>query len=346
MYNSTGAFTAGQCVESLIDLMDIQGAEHTPLLRRSPLGYLEALTSQLNRQGVEEIPIQRGDKLTTSRIKYMNRAVESQVSETIDRSCSNGDFDDYNEVNFEITKEVEERWSLNEIEFRSICEGNQEFATKMMNSHLDNIARKINKRLLTEQAANMGVNKSTGLSTARTVTVFPAATGNPNPRPIQLINFDYKVSNQSKGTPIIVMSDLMYQYHTALQVGCCNDGGTDMGRLAAQLGYAPFLDVTINEVFDANEFVVLEPTMVKFVGYNEYVGQSVKMWEQEVHTTFVDPVTNIMYDLKIIYACDNESWTWILRKRYDIFFQPSDAWHPEDPLSSTNGTLLYLAATS
>lgn len=343
-YNNTGAFTAGQCVVPLIDLLDVQN-EHSPLLRRSPVGYIEALTSDMNRQG-EEIPISSGDKLHSARIKYLQRAVESQVVDTISRDCEVGTFDDYNEVDFSITKEVEEKWSLSEADFRRICEGQGAFVEKLFASKFDAIARKINKAILTEQAANMGKNITTGLTTATTVNVFPDATGNLNARPIQKIKFDYEFSNQSIGTPMIVFGGLFKQYHDTLKVGCCNDAGIDMLGLANSLGYAPFADVTLESVFGANRFLVLEPTKVKFVGYNEYVGESVKRWDDTVHDTIVDKRTNIKYDLKIVYDNCSEKWTFALRKFYDIWFEPSDAWQVQDPLYGTNGSLLYLAATT
>lgn len=347
-YNSTGNFTAGTCANILKNLSDIQGDMHSPLMKQTALGYVEALQSPLNTAGRQVIPITDNDKRKQVRVKYLNRAIETQVDEAITRSCDTGDFDDFNEVTVDVTKEVELRWSVKEREFQKICDESQsQYVQTLLASKFNALAKKINRNILEDQLTNFGENKSTGTAAASTVTVFPDATGNINARPLQTMEFDYTVSNQSVGTPILIGGGLIYQYWKTLQAGCCNDGGVDMLALSNQLGFSPFLDTMVDSVIGANEFIVIEPSLTHFLQFNEYIGEREKLDSPFVaNTTITDPRRNITYDMKILFDQCDDVWTFILRNTYDIFFQPLDAYHPDDELNGINGTLRYLAQTS
>jgi len=61
-YNSNGTFTAGTCLDNLIQLDSIKGGDFSAAKKRSKIGYLEALTSPLNTMGMEQLPVQEGSK--------------------------------------------------------------------------------------------------------------------------------------------------------------------------------------------------------------------------------------------------------------------------------------------
>lgn len=346
-YNTTGNFTAGICVERLKDLADIEGDMMNPMMKRDPLGYIEFLNSPLNTSGRDIIPIQELDKKKTVRIKYIQRAVESQVDDAITRSCDTGDFDDYQETTFDVDKEAELRWSMKEEEVAKLCEGQDAFGQMLLASKFNALTRHINRDALTEQVANFGLNVNEGGTGATSVTVFNNTTGNLNARPLQKINFDYAVGNQAVGTPALVGAGNIYQYWKTLEAGCCNDAGTDMLELSNRLGFSPFLDVMFDSVVGANQFAVMEPTKVHFVPYVEYLGPREKTNDDKFNnTTIVDPRTGITYDLKVLFDECKDIWTFILRLHYGFFFEPNDVYHPQDPLDGVNGTLRYTAATS
>jgi len=346
-YNTSGNFTAGQCVAVLQDLTDLEGDMHSPLMKQTPTGYLEALQSPLNDQG-EQIMLQdSAGKKREVRIRYMNRTIQSQVDNAITRSCSEGDFDDFNETTFDCDRELEYRVSLNETDFQRICDGQSEFANMLLKKSFDAMAREINENIITDQSTNFGLNISSGLTTAKDVVVYAAANGNPLALMLQEVDFDYHVSNQSTGTPIVVGAGNMYKYWTSLKAGCCNDGGVDMMALSQQLGFSPFLDTQIEGVLGANHFAVLEPGTVQFVPFIEYVGDRAKQLDNlQANTTITDPRRNVTYDLKILFDRCTDNWTWIFRLCYGVWFRPGDAWHPDDPLDGVNGTLRYRATTS
>jgi hypothetical protein len=47
-YNSTGVFTAGKCLNELMQLTDVKGGMFSAAKKRTKLGYLEAINSPLN----------------------------------------------------------------------------------------------------------------------------------------------------------------------------------------------------------------------------------------------------------------------------------------------------------
>lgn len=348
-YNTSGTFTAGQCVDVLQDLTDIEGNIHSPLMKQTPTGYIEALNSPLNDEGVEKIQIQDGSgKKRSVRIRYMQRVIETQVDDAITRSCSEGDFRDFNETNFDCDHVLEHRESLNETDFQRICDGQTDFANMLLRSSFDAMARTINRDALTEQSTNFGVNLGNGgLTTAKDVNVLQASDGAPLAVGLQEIDSDYKVSNQMTGTPILVGAGNIYKYWRTLQAGCCNDGGIDMLALSNQLGFSPFVDTMIDGVLGTNHFAVLEPGTVHFVPFNEYVGERRKDIDNlQANTLITDPRRNITYDLKILFDRCTDNWTWIFRLCYGFFFRPGDSWHPDDPLDNVNGTLRYRAQTT
>lgn len=347
-YNTTGNFTAGQCVAVLQDLTDLEGNMHSPLMKQTPTGYLEAITSPLNTDGQEAIQLQdTGGKKREVRIRYMVRTIESQVDSSITRTCNEGDFDNFLEVTFDCDKELEHRVSLNETDFQRICDGQADFTNKILRKAFDALARTVNRDILTDQSTNFGLNVNTGLSTARDITVFAAANGNPIPRALQVMFNDYTVGNQSVDRPLVIGAGNIYDFWTTLKAGCCNDGGVDMLELSNILGFSPFLDTMIEGVVGANNFAVLEPGTVQFVRFNEYVGEREKLDSPFVsNTTITDPRRNVTYDLKILFDECTDNWTFIFRLCYGIFFRPGDAWDPADPLDNTNGTLRFRAITS
>lgn len=346
-YNSNGVFTAGICVDEVKRLMSLEGAIHSPLLKRTPTGFLDFLNSPLNNSGREDIPIQVGSKKKTALIQYLNRSIETQVDETITKNCNAGDYDDFNEVNFDVDKEAEIKWSADETQVAKICQSQGSFFAEIMMAKMDALAQNVNKNSIQDMLGQFGTNLDTGLTSAKQITVFPAATGNPNATALQDLDHDYTVANQMKGIKAIIGAGNIRKYWKTLAAGCCNDGGIDMLELSIQNDASFFTDTQIETYLGANEFMVIEPTTLQLVTYNEYVDDRVKKSEYKANTTITDPRTGLTYDLKLDFDtnCDDK-WVWTLRLAYGLFVQPLDAYQVGDTLFGTNGTLRYEAITS
>lgn len=345
-YNSTGTFSAGICVERLLGLADIKGDFNNPLFKRSPLGYVEALTSPLNRTGVS-IEKQDGAKEKTVRIKWMQRDIQTQVRQAKPSTCSEGDYADFEEETVTVSNYAYRSMKFKTAEIKKICEGRTDFMSMRLRAAFDAITREINETILTDQALNFGTNIRTGLTTASDLTVFPAATGAPNARPLQILKNDYNVRNQFVGNMMLIGAGNIYDYWTTLESSCCNDGGVDMLALSNRLGWSPFIDTQIETVLGTNHFMVMEPGAAQLITFNEYVGEdATEAGDSVQRRTIVDPRTGITYDLKVLQDDCSDDWTIIIGVNYDIWFTPITQYHWDDPLYGTRGTLRYRAQTS
>ena len=190
-YNGTGVFTAGKCLNELMNLTDLKGGMFSAAKKRSKLGYLEAINSPLNMSMQNQIPVQNGSKKRIVELRWRQRTIETQVFTAETGSCSSDNFPDFNSELFEVDKYVEYPFSLNTAEFKEVCEGRSKFIQDSLETSYDAIARVINKELLTEQQTELGLNLRTGLSSAVTLPLFPAATGAPNASALQTLQADF-----------------------------------------------------------------------------------------------------------------------------------------------------------
>ena len=348
-YNSTGAYTAGICEQILSGLENYAGNGNLPSAKRSYLGYLEFLQSDLNKGNTEVIPvITDSTKYHQVRVKYSQRTIDAEVTEAEDGNCTPERYPDYLETTFDVDKVVSFNFGLKKREVVKICnEGNTSVITNKMNESFDAIARKINTRLLTIQSLNFGANVGNSSATsAKSVNVLVAATGAPLATGIQALNQDYYEKNQYFGTPAIIGAGNIMKYWATVKTGCCNQDGVDMNAMAAELGWAPFLDTQIESVLGSNQFMVLAPGMNQLVTYNRYVGENEGMFGTSMDTTVVDPRTGLRYDMKIDYDGCNEAYYVRLTLNYGLWIQPVDTFNAADPLYRTNGSCRYTAATT
>ena len=195
-YNNTGVFTAGKCLNELMQLGDLKGGDFSAAKKRSKLGYLEAINSPLNMSMQNRIPTQQGSKKRVVELRWRQRSIETQVADSESGTCTSDDFPDFNSELFEVNKVVETKFALNTSEFKAVCEGRTEFINETIQLRYDALARKINRSLLTEQVTNFGINLRTGSSAASSVDVFPAATGAPNAAALQTLQSDFEIENE------------------------------------------------------------------------------------------------------------------------------------------------------
>lgn len=343
-YNSDGVFTAGKCLNMLLQLEDVKGGMFSSAKKRSKLGYLEAINSPLNMSGQRQIPVQQGSKRRIVEIRWRQRVVVDQVEEAKSGTCTSTNFPDFNSELFEVTKEAEYKFALNTTEFKLVCEGRSMFINESIELAYDALARRINGELLSEQLLNFGINIASGTSATTSVDVFPASTGAPNASALQTLLFEYDISNEFVGTPIWVGGGNIYKFWKTLEQACCNDGGVNMLDLSNSLGYAPFADTMVDNSIGLNQFIVMEPQSVQFVTFNDYMGEDVTSSGTSVaRGTIRDSKTGILYDIKVLQDDCSDDWVVKMNLNYDIFFQPGEAFQAQDPLFGTNGTLRYTA---
>lgn len=104
------------------------------------------------------------------------------------------------------------------------------------------------------------------------------------------------------GTPIVVGSGLWELTNTALQYGCCNDGGTDFGQMAANAGYKFYTDDTTGTALASGDAVVaFMPGTAHLLTFNKNVGNFARPIGTKERGTIADPaVPGLRYDISIL----------------------------------------------
>lgn len=349
-YNTDGVFTAGICEQILSNLSQYASAGNLPANVRSRLGFLNWIQSPLNKQAVEVIPISEDTKKVPSvRIKYQQRVVESEVTTSEDGNCTPERYPDFLETTMDVDSIVSYNFGLSQRQATLICnEGDSELINNQINLAFDALARTVNRVLLGKLLLNFGYNQGVSPASAGTTSIntLVAATGAPIATAIQDLHQDYYESNQYTGIPAVIGQGNIIKYFRTIRSGCCNDSGVDMNALAAELGFAPFIDTQIESVLGTNQFAVMAPGLWQLVPYNRYVGANSGVMGTATNMTITDPVTGLTYDMKVDVDGCNEKYYIRLTLNYGLWKPPVDTFNAEDPLFRINGATRYTAATT
>jgi len=338
-FSSPVMFTEGICEDIQESIINLFG-NNAPSLKRTPVGYLQALTSASNKAGVNQMPIPKNGKKRTVRITFDQRATDEGIEDLITSSCD-GDVVD---TPFEVDFEVEQAFSspgiiFSEDEMRKLCQTDKSWIAQRLNARFDAMAVYLNKKLITQQNSNFG-NFFDGTSTVHSRQLLVAATKSAfyygeN----QILNDFTDIS--ANGRPILIGNGKLRDYTRIQSKGCCNSVGIDLG-MAGEFDY--YQDQHVGSILgNADDFIGLAPGNVQFVSWNKYVGDYRKNFGNIIKDTIMDPYTGIVYDLTWKYDDCEENWILKLSLNYDLFFLPSNAFATGDALEGVNYSLHYRA---
>lgn len=355
-YSSDGYYTAGICQALDAYLSDYVSAGNLPSAKRTKTGFLDAIMSPLNgTDSIQMFSLNGGEganlsKKRTVRVQYHTRATESIVSDSSDTitDCTTDYYDDLKEVDVEAQYSVHAKWGIKADAVKDICYGDMaQLQNIFIMNKMDALVSAINKQLITVQSTNFGINygNDPASAAAKSVTVLKA-DGSPNTAGLQEIIQDYQELNEYVGTPFIIGNGNIGKHLKAVASGCCNDQGVDLARMlqiSDLAGAAYFQDVQgLNAVLGAEKFIVMAPGTTKFVGWNRYKGDAVRLNGETSSTyTLIDPISGIEFDFKVTYDVCTEEYVFQLYKNFNLFNIPADAWCADDSRIGTNGTALY-----
>lgn len=347
-YNSSsGIFANAICEDVLIGLREINRECNVGEFKRTKTGFMSALIHPLNTQDTQMIPVQDNGKKKSVRIYYLQRAIQSQVTDTCSSDCT-GDFDDFCETTFDCTTDKCLEWQLDQDAFETVCAGTpQEMANRLLMSKFDAFGREVNETLLSTLNLNFGENIRTGNNLTSAINVLTAVNNDPIPAGLLTMDQDYQEFNEYCGLPIVVGQGNIARYNKVLNASCCNDGGVDFPALVNQAGFAFFLDTQANGVFGANQFAVLAPGTHMMAEFLRTKDPNVvyDVSHLSSFTRVTDPVTGADYDFTVIFKdCDRE-WYFKLEKCFDLFVPPTDQYNASDSQAGTTGSLRYTANT-
>lgn len=332
-------FTQGICEKVQQSLVEMLGNK-APNTLRTPTGYLDALISTQNTAGVEKAMVDPGNgKKKQVRIKFIQRGVSSDITTDGDGDCSVDIEKEPFEDTVEITKFIGTKWmGFDQTQMRKLCEDDSIFMEQIIRSQIDILCVELNKALIAEQALNFGAFLG-GSTAAVAVPLLESVKKSPLYYGESLMMEKFEDLGISQ-RPIVVGAGNLAHYARQVGIGCCNDNGINLSQ-AGNMDF--FRDRFVNSIIGDNHFIGLIPGYVQLLTWNKYVGAYREENASFSHTTIVDPVTGLTFDMKWKYDDCAEKWVVRLSLNYELFFIPSTAFSDTDELAGFNGSLHFRA---
>lgn len=334
-------FTTGICLAIQDSLNNILNAK-SPSLKRTQVGYLQALVSPQNTTGVTQVPIPSNGKKRKVRITYIQRGTSSDIAHTEAANCNVEVFPQPLEDEIEVTKFIRSKWfGFNDDDMRLLCESGDEYRAAVMNSKIDVFMVELDKKLIALQAANFGNFNPLYYGPYKDVEMLNTAGNAINYLGEAKIKEDVQ-NLDSTDRPIVIGSGNLSLYATMAKIGCCNDLGQDLAQ-AGDMDF--FRDRFVDSILGANHFIGLIPGYVQLLTWNKYVGPYAQD-NSPLYSkgTIVDPFTGVQIDMKWVYDYDcDEQYKVRFFLNYDLWFIPTDSFNVADELSGVNFTLRYRA---
>ncbi len=310
-----------------------------PSLKRTHLGFLEALESEQNTAGITKVPIDPGTgKKKKVTLTYLKRhADETEIVTTKISDCST----DVEPVPFEEEVEITAYLGTPGIKFdvaqmRRLCAPDSQYMQEQVNAHIDSFMRVLNKKLLTAQLANFGTFN--GGATYKAVALLKGNNSAPNYMGEAEILEAFEDLDVN-GRPIVIGAGNLAAYVRQVGIGCCNSDGLNLAQAGSMSFYR---DRFVEGIMGDNVFVGLVPGMVQLLTYNEYVGSYVQSSPTFSHGTIVDPKTGIKLDMRWHFNDCDGTYSMNLGLYYKLQHVPDDAFAAADELYGYNGSLKFV----
>jgi hypothetical protein len=147
------------------------------------------------------------------------------------------------------------------------------------------------------------------------------------------------------GKPIVVGEGIFDLAARALQWGCCNNGGTDFGKMAANSPFKYYTDTDIATGTGSEDgLFTFMPGALQFVSYNDYVGSFASRIGTVERGTISDPFTpGLTYDMRFFPDECGEFYILELGLHFDLYAAPTNLFKTGDRLEGVNGFFKALA---
>lgn len=337
----TNEFLEGLC-EKIQTSMIETFKNNAPQMKRTKVGYLQAIKSPQNTSGMTILPIDPGNgKKKLVRITGMVRGCDEDIVDDFEiDECDTEIEKEPWEDTVEITEKIATKViGFTEDEMRKLCESDDVWMSQVVNSYIDPLMVRLNKRLITNQLANFGAFPD-GTNTAHNVTLLTTA---PNTAPVyagEAEILELYEDSDFTGQPIVIGGGKLGTYFRQLGVGCCNDLGLDLSK-AGNLDF--FRDRYVEGIVGADEFIGLAPGYTQLLTWQKYVGKYQKQNDVFSKGTLVDPFTGIKLDMKWIYDPCTETYALRFFIHFKLYRMPSKAWAYCDEHYGQNGSLRFKA---
>lgn len=357
---ATVNYTAGACPALLFAQNEVM-KNNTPSELISPVGLVQALKDPSNVATAEFEQLGNGDGHNkTVRLVSRQPIVASAVTDAA--ACDAGTAVPRQEEIVTLNQHSHLALRISESEVRALCEEYSNY-TRLAGARLgggadaqtslsvmrevyesvslgfDAIRQNMNTKLNTAMATRVGQFIDDAVSKSY---VIRNGAGERNGAPV-LDGFARMKQDIRKttltGAPILVGSGLWELTNTALEYGCCNDGGTDFGQMARNAGYKFYIDDTTGTALaSADAAFAFMPGTAHLLSFNKNVGNFARPIGTMERGTIADPsVPGLRYDIKILPNECGEYYDVYLDIDFGLWTAPATLFGAGDARAGVNG---------
>lgn len=351
--------------QAMIKNINLAAKQNDPQLKLTPTGFLRLLLENNAMVEINNIEELRKGLKRDIKLRYLQRGLESSVTDTDDCETPTGATWKEHEIKTPLFSKIgifisdDEFRQYQEEAIQTLALGDAQSAPLMRGlyevllTQLIGLIGKIDSNLIAAQATKWGANAAYNLATAaQTLQLGKSAdfnTGYVKLMEDALVN-EVNDNLLLCGNGLITRYDIFHKLKT----------GTDSQGIGA-LPLNAYYDPRTIKGWGANHFGVFAKGTVGFVDWNRYVGPFAGDKGGSVFFTLPVPVeldgtlTSLVFDCQLKYVDCPEydetnkvtqarGWKLIVSKNYGLFNLPSDAFASTDVLSGVNGSFHYIAA--
>lgn len=351
--------------QATIKNLNLVAKQNDPQLKLTPTGFLRLLLENNAMVEINNIEELRKGLKRDIKLRYLQRGLESEVTDTDDCETPIGADWKEHEIKNPLFSKIgifisdDEFRQYEEEAIQTLSLGDAQTAPLMRGFYellltkLIGLISKIDSNLIAAQATKWGANAAYNLATsAQTLQLGKSADFNTGYVKLMEDAMVNEINDKLLlcGNGLITRYDIFHKLKT----------GTDSAGIGA-LPLNAYYDPRTITGWGANHFGVFAKGTIGFVDWNRYVGAFAGEKGSSVFFTLPVPVeldgslTSLVFDCQLKYidcpeiSSDNKvtqqrGWKLIVSKNYGLFNMPNDAFATSDVLHGVNGSFHYIAA--
>lgn len=351
--------------QATIKNLNLVAKQNDPQLKLTPTGFLRLLLENNAMVEINNIEELRKGLKRDIKLRYLQRGLESEVTDTDDCETPLGADWKEHEIKNPLFSKIgifisdDEFRQYEEEAIQTLSLGDAQTAPLMRGFYellltkLIGLISKIDSNLIAAQATKWGANAAYSLATsAQTLQLGKSADFNTGYVKLMEDAMVNEINDKLLlcGNGLITRYDIFHKLKT----------GTDSAGIGA-LPLNAYYDPRTITGWGANHFGVFAKGTIGFVDWNRYVGAFAGEKGGSVLFTLPVPVeldgslTSLVFDCQLKYidcpeiGSDNNvtqqrGWKLIVSKNYGLFNMPNDAFATSDVLHGVNGSFHYIAA--
>lgn len=217
-----------------------------------------------------------------------------------------------------------------------ICEDNETFIEGAILNLMNGILKRLDQEystLLSALTGNFAQGETNVVADVKTVQTLQSGGINTDPNGIIDIEFASDNMSYCGGTTYIIGWNEITKYMRRLDLGCCSDGGLDIGDLSRTNSRVYIGDRNVETDLGTNHFYTMAAGAVQPLFWNKFEGArgiNVVDTETDKSTVLFHPQFNVPFDF--IWHRDCQDIHIQLKLQYDVVGMPSDMFFGGDVL--------------